>query len=497
MKKISAYLSAAALAAYCFSGAALSPAADDGSDFLRYEPTEDNVRILGRTNYNGESLQFGLSCSGVEFSFTGTTAKITISGDNGSVNVGYYGARIGFYLDGVRVKDAMLNEDTHTYTIEADEEGEHVVKVLKLSESAQGSILIDDIAVDGGTGIYPTEEPSHSIEFIGDSITCGYGIDCESASEGFSTSTEDGSRTYAYKAASLFGADASLVAFSGYGVLSGYGSTSAPNTTNLISNVYEKTGYTWAWLNGETFGDVMWDFPEEDEPDLVVINLGTNDYSYTSTDAEKGQAFADAYVDFLKTVREKNPDAEILCTLGIMGDELYDYIEIAAETYTEETGDDKINTLRFSLQDSDANGYGGDYHPTEASQETAAYELAAAIEEYYGWEIDDTVSIATTEKLSPVIEENNGGTTSGYAYGDGTVSGSSSSDGGTSENSSSDESSDSDESSSNVSSSGASSSGTSSSSDSNPDTGTALGAAAAAAVLLGAAVVMKRSRRNG
>ena len=54
-------------------------------------------------------------------------------------------------------------------------EGESTVKLIKLSEAAQSVIAIDSFEVDGKP--QPTEAAKHSIEFIGDSITCGYGVD--------------------------------------------------------------------------------------------------------------------------------------------------------------------------------------------------------------------------------------------------------------------------------------------------------------------------------
>lgn len=58
--------------------------------------------------------------------------------------------------------------------------------------------------------------------------------------------------------------------------------------------------------------------------------------------------FAAAYTEFLKTIRENNPDAKIFCTLGIMGANLYPSIEYAVYNYTEETGDDNI--VSYSLK---------------------------------------------------------------------------------------------------------------------------------------------------
>lgn len=60
------------------------------------------------------------------------------------------------------------------------------------------------------------------MEFIGDSITCGYGVDDEVAEHQFKTATEDVTRAYAYKTARMLNADYSMFSASGYGIITGY-----------------------------------------------------------------------------------------------------------------------------------------------------------------------------------------------------------------------------------------------------------------------------------
>ena len=53
------------------------------------------------------------------------------------------------------------------------------------------------------------------------------------------------------------------------------------------------------------------------------VNLGTNDSSYVSKDAEARTPHSSAPMwNFLK-LREKNPSAYLICTLGTMGGDLY------------------------------------------------------------------------------------------------------------------------------------------------------------------------------
>ena len=142
-----------------------------------------------------------------------------------------------------------------------------------------------------------------------------------------------------------------------------------------MPNFYDKFCFTWSWFDGEQTANYDWDFSQY-QPELIVVNLGTNDSSYTKGDPDKCAEFEKGYVNFLKEIRAKNPNSEILCTLGIMGQELYPSITDAVDTYKTETGDSKVSVFQFSVQDSENNGYAVDYHPSAVSQKTAAYELS-------------------------------------------------------------------------------------------------------------------------
>jgi len=119
-------------------------------------------------------------------------------------------------------------------------------------------------------------------------------------------------------------------------------------------------------------------------PDLIVINLGTNDDSYTKDDIGKQTEYAKEYVEFLKMVRRNNPQTPILCTLGIMGDRLYPYVEQAVKSYTLETGDCNIAAMKFDVQQAD-DGYAADFHPSQATHGIAAEKLTAHIKELMEW----------------------------------------------------------------------------------------------------------------
>lgn len=394
-RKLIAGLSAAAIALSCMSFASFADAAVELNSF---EATSDNVKILGRAKYmeDAGALWFGLTDAGVEFDFTGTTAVLNISADS-AASSDSSPARIAIYADGKLYKDTTTMITPRDYEVKFDENSTHTVRLMKLSECPNGTIRLNEIKTDSES-IAPTAEGGRKIEFIGDSITCGYGVDATSG--GFSTKTEDGSKTYAYKTAQKLNADYSMVSFSGYGIISGYSNNGKRSTQQCVPDYYDKLGNSWgAFSDGKYIQNETWDFAGF-TPDLVVVNLGTNDASYINSikgdndlkNSEK-EAFTETYEAFIGQIREANPNAEILCTLGIMGQDLCPQVEAAVNNYKTNTGDEHVNYLKFNIQNTEKNGVGVDWHPAPQSHIDAAYELLGAIEEFYGWQGDPDVDI--------------------------------------------------------------------------------------------------------
>lgn len=349
------------------------------------ELKEENFKELGRTYYADGKIYCALSGTGAEFTFTGTECSVTITGDANSSNPSMADnqARVGIYVNGERVIDDMIDNLTETYEVfKSDTEETADIKIVKLSESPMSTFAITDITING-KDVKPAEDKERFIEFIGDSITCGYGVDDEDMNHHFSTKTEDTTKAYAYKTAEALDADYSMVSFSGYGIISGYSDGEKKVSEQTVPQYYSKLGYSWSQNGSFVPANIDWDFSKR-QPDVVVINLGTNDDSYCKGKDDRCEEFQQTYVEFLKTIREKNPDATIICTLGIMGQNLYPYVELAARQYSEETGDEKISWLMFDNQSQD-DGIAADWHPTEKTHAKASAKLVEKIKEVMGW----------------------------------------------------------------------------------------------------------------
>lgn len=349
-----------------------------------FTATEDNVKYTGRNYYDGKTAWLVQSGSAVEFIVNAKSAEVTITGDYSVNNDEKYRPRYAVIVDGEIIFDDIMSEKTKTVKLfEGETSRTADVKIIHLSEANNGTVGVSEIKTvsDSPVPVVPAEKKDLKIEFIGDSITCAYGVEGKSASDQFTTATENFMKSYAYLTAEKMGADYSAVSYSGHGIVSGYSNDGNRNTDNLVPPYYRNCGNLSDYAK-------PWDFTT-DPNDVVVINLGTNDYSYVSKDFDaRSQEFVDGYAEFLETVRECNPDAHIICTMGIMGgQEMYTLIEQAVSDFTEKTGDEKITAFKSPMQNM-ADGYGADYHPSEITQQKNAYILADKICNAIGIESD-------------------------------------------------------------------------------------------------------------
>jgi lysophospholipase L1-like esterase len=341
----------------------------------------DKVKHLGRIYIFDDVLWCTLSGTGAEFTANGEKLVITVRGGNAAetANNEKNWARVAVYVNGERVIDTQIDSAIKVIEVPLEPGETSTVKIIKLSEAVESIFGISEITVDGVSGaISPVPESDFLIEFVGDSITCGYGVDAADQNENFSTATEDFTDTYAYLTAANFGADYSAVAFSGHGIISGYTGNGVKQPSQIVPKFYGKIGNSYDRIDGKNLSDIDWDFREM--PDLIVVNLGANDDSYCGDDPERQAEFIEKYIEFITELRRINPDSVILCSLGVLGDRLCPSVEEAVKTYSENTGDKNVFSLRFDVQNY-ADGYGADWHPSAATHKKMAEKLIGWINE--------------------------------------------------------------------------------------------------------------------
>lgn len=376
-----------------------------------YAAVEENVKLVGRTCRKQDITWLVQSGSAIEFTVTGKAAEITLAGDASINSSEDHRSRYAVFVDGELLEDSVMGVSEKNITLfEGEVTRSSKIKVIHLSEAMNGAIGVKNISVtsDSPAPIVPEPKKELSIEFIGDSITCAYGVEGASGSESFKTTTENFMKSYAYLTAQKLDADYSAVSYSGHGIVSGYTSSGEKNPDSIVPDCYELIGKLPAYSES-------WDF-DSNSYDAVVINLGTNDYSYVKDDDETRAAeFKEGYINFLGTVRKRNPDAYIICTMGTMGGEsVYDLIEQAVAEYSSGSGDSRIMSYKSALQNT-ADGYGADWHPSAVTQQNSAYVLADKICQVLGIESDQIgLDAAADAEYKVDIDQNKGGNAASY-----------------------------------------------------------------------------------
>lgn len=340
------------------------------------------VKILGRAVSAGNILWLTHSGSGIQFNTVAKAVAITLAGDETAVpDEQVKGeesrARYAVLLDGKVIASGLMKGREQRIIVFGEKFVRQAkVSVIKLSESRRSFLGIKNIITDDGSFVTPEVRQDLSIEFIGDSITCGYGVETKSADEPFSTLTENVCKSYAWLCAKQLNADASFVCYSSYGVVSGWTESGAKDEVRILPKVYEQVAFC---DNSKILKGKPWNFNAANS-DIVVINLGTNDFSYTQDQSSLTHEFYEAYLGFIGSVREKNPNAHIVCCLGIMqeGDSLFDEVVNAVNFYMKDSKDRKIYTYHFNpVPESEGAAIGN--HPSALTHARCAGELASFI----------------------------------------------------------------------------------------------------------------------
>lgn len=219
-----------------------------------------------------------------------------------------------------------------------------------------------------------TARPARFIEFIGDSITCGYGVLGTSATCDFSAETEAETLGWATLAADALDAAHASIAYSGLGMYRNNGGDSN-NTIPIRYDraLVESSTPTWDWSY---------------TPDVIVINLGTNDFAQ----GDPGMPYVTAYVAFVQELVSRFPSAKILMATSPMlsnsfpANEMHRtkarmYLDLAATMIA------KANVTVVEIAEQRAtDGYGCDYHPNAATHVIMGAAITAEIRRVTGWQ---------------------------------------------------------------------------------------------------------------
>jgi lysophospholipase L1-like esterase len=326
-----------------------------------------SISYIGRFNFSDpEAPTFDWPGVAIEAAFTGPALTLLLEDGNNLYNL---------YLDGVETLLWTYAEQTE-YPMAADlGPGTHVLRLVKRTEfnGAVGTFHGLYLPEGGSTQPAPAR-PSRRIEFIGDSITAGYGVEGDSPTCPYSALTQNIEQTFAAMIGRELNAEVMTTAMSGIGVIRNY------QEPDMISAEPMSVRYERALADDAAF---PWDFSRW-KPDLIVITLGTNDFSTTPRPSQP--IFVQAYIDLLNTIRGRFPFTPILAVVPpILPGPATSYIETAVAHLNQNQHDPNVHYLAPQANLVLATDYGCDYHPNVSGQQKIADQLLPTIRELMGW----------------------------------------------------------------------------------------------------------------
>lgn len=265
-------------------------------------------------------------------------------------------------VDGGEKAPLALKMGVETYTVDLGGAGKHEVRLVKRTEPFVGTTIIRGFDTPGGKLAQAKAKRRH-LEFVGDSITCGFGNEGANQNAPFLPATENAYQSYASIAGRGVDADVTLIAWSGRKMW----------PDNTTPEIYDRVLPTLA--------EPLWDF-KGPAPEAVIVNLATNDFGRANPD-EKG--WTEAYEAFVRRVWSHYPKAHVYATLGGMMSDGYPAGNRALSTLrgyltrlVARIADPRLTLLEFDPQRME-DGLGAAYHPSVKTDGKMAARLDEAL----------------------------------------------------------------------------------------------------------------------
>ncbi|WP_307630089.1 RICIN domain-containing protein [Streptomyces turgidiscabies] len=351
--------------------------------------TADGAKVVQFTDWGGTNQQWQLvraagvlaqvhtagrvkdAGNTVQYSWPGVYFEGRVSGTGVGIVLNDSAADYDVQVDGSTVATLVPPGNT-TYWVNGLRNRDHTVRLVKRNDTPGSTSTFGGfVAAPGGAVLSKPAARSRQIEFIGDSLTVGYGNLSTSR-----TCTGDQARrntnadvSYGALTARQFNADYQINGYSGLGMVRNYNGGS-PDVTY-------RTYYDRALQN--VSGDV-WQNPGTWRPQVVVVNLGTNDFSTAVNPGEPwtpdslAAAYRTAYTDFLQKLRTRyGADTTIV---AVAAGSYAGHVQQVVKARND-AGDSRVR--QWSLDDSGLDFLGCDWHYSAHDDRLIADRLTSFI----------------------------------------------------------------------------------------------------------------------
>jgi lysophospholipase L1-like esterase len=337
-------------------------------------PNDPNFQFEGRIDKaQPNSYRFSQPGISIKFKFEGKKCTIKLKNESDKNLSNYY----NLLIDENEPRAIAISNSDANYIIELQDDKPHTITIFKRTENFVGVGIFEGVLLEKGKKLLPVELKKHKMEFIGNSITCGYGNEGSSRECPFSPETENNYLAYSATTARNLNAEFYAIAYSGIGMIQNYDLENKQTMPYVYDRILAD------------FPDSKWNFKNY-TPDVVVLNLGTNDFAHSNPDST---FFINTYLTFVQKIRKNYPNAQIFCLEGCMLNDystdnrkpkstLRNHIETIVKKLNSE-GDNLVYSYFFSGMQEDE--FGCDWHPNVKKHQSMSKDLTGFIKSKTGW----------------------------------------------------------------------------------------------------------------
>ncbi len=315
---------------------------------------DKHVKYFGRYLIKEDGVYFAFTCTGFELVVIPKTRtnslKITLDSNPLGDNLTQY---IVILIDDNLIKKIELSKGIQEIEIAKDLSiRKHLITVLKVNEASVSQLTLLNINVDHYKVFKRTYEKRKPIlEVYGDSLSCGYGNLGNPTNKSFCTKEEDGTLAYPYLLSSKLNMELFNIAWSGIS----FGRILSPYGVAMIDKYKTIDGI------------IPYRRKKSEIPDLLIINLGSNDHgkyddpNLDMKSKKKGLVeFRNCHLKVSKELLKLNPHLKIIycynmcfCIQEALINEIYKAQRIINSQYSSDT----CHVLEFANEQLGANGH--------------------------------------------------------------------------------------------------------------------------------------------
>ena len=269
-----------------------------------------NIEYQGRIAMKDSAAELYWSGTQIKINFKGTGLKATF---NDNIGDNYF----NLIIDNDSISILRIDTIKKEYVLASGlADKPHNIKIYKRTEWNRGTTSFYGFVLDKGSIILNSPvKKKRKMEFFGNSITAGYGIEDYSGRDRSDSIFTNNYLTYAALTARHFNAECNYTVRSGIGIMVSWFPV-------IMPELYDRLD--------PNDPNSKWDFSRY-TPEVVVINLLQNDswivnmpkseeYKYRFKNQPKPDEtkIVESYAKFVQSIRDKYKNAQIICMMGNM-----------------------------------------------------------------------------------------------------------------------------------------------------------------------------------